>query len=169
MASNLKHEADVYIWLKERLLEEHESLKDDEVALHDTLEGITHLHEAVEWTIQSIAEDGEMIAGIKARQKILSERLGRLEYREEKKRQLILETLQRIGSEKIMHPEFTVYRQKGRSRVEIVEEEKLPAKYLVIQPSRPDKKLIKEDLDKGLAVPGAELSLPTETLVIRRG
>lgn len=169
MASNLKHEADVYIWLRERLLEEHESLKDDEVALNDTLEGITHLNEAVEWTIQSIAEDEELIAGIKARQEILNNRLGRIEHREEKKRALILETLQRIGSEKIVHPEFTVYRSKGRAKVNILDEALLPKSCLVVQPSRPDKKLIKEYLDSGKEVPGAELSLPTETLVIRRG
>lgn len=168
MTSNLKRETDTWLWLKERLLEQHESLKDDEVALADTLEGITHLHEAIEWTVQAIAEDEELITGIKARQKILNERLGRIEAREETRRTLILETLQRIGQQKIMHPEFTITRQKSPQRVIIVEEEKLPAMYLREQPALPDKKAIKEALTTGVEVPGAEMSEPSETLVIRR-
>lgn len=168
MTSNLKHEADVYLWLKERLLEQHESLKDDEVALADTLEGITHLHEAIEWTVQAIAEDEELIEGIKARQKMLNERLGRIENREEGRRKLILETLQRTDQKKIMHPEFTISRQNSPRRVVIFDEALLPGNYFRPQPSLPDKKAIKEVLSKGVEVPGAEMSEETETLVIRR-
>jgi Gp157 protein len=169
MTSNLKHEADVYLWLRERLLEQHESLKDDEVALNDTLEGITHLHEAIEWTVQSIAEDQEMSIGIKSRMTILNERLGRIEHREETKRKLILESLQRIGQEKIMHPEFTVYRQKSPRKVVIVDETMLPNTLFRQQPALPDKKAIKAFIEEFGECAGAEMSEPTETLVIRRG
>ena len=167
--SNLKREADVYVWLKERLLEQHDSLKDDEVALSDTLEGITHLHEAIEWTVQAIAEDEELIEGIKLRQKRLAERLGRIEQREEARRNLILETLQRTDQQKIMHPEFTITRQKSPQRVVVYDEEKLPHNLFRPQPSLPDKKAIKEWITEFGECPGAEMSEPSETLVIRRG
>lgn len=169
MPSNLEHETHVYLWLKEKLQQEHESLKDDEVALADTLEGITHLHEAVEYVVQCIAEDEEMVEGIKARQSALNERLKRIDHRIDVKRNLILETLQRIDQKKIMHPEFTITRQSKQRSVVIVDEAQLPNTYWKPQPPLPDKKAIKEVLNQGLEVPGAELSEPTETLVIRRG
>lgn len=167
--SNIDRETHIYLWLREKLLEQHESLKDDEVALNDTLEGITHLHEAIEWTVQRIAEDEEMVEGIKARQKVLNERLGRIEHREETRRNLILETLQKIGQKRIDHPEFTITRQSSPRRVVITDESKLSHNLWRTQPSLPDKKTIKEILTQGHEVPGAELSEPTENLVIRRG
>lgn len=169
MTRNLDREAGIYLWLREKLLEQHESLRTDEEALNDTLEGITHLHEAIEWTIQSIAEDQEMIAGIKARQGVLGERLGRIEHREEMKRNLILQTLQKVGREKITHPEFTVYRQKTPQRVVITDEGMLPNTLFRSQPALPDKKAIKKWIEEFGECAGAAMSEPQETLVIRRG
>lgn len=169
MSSNLDREAHIYLWLRERLLEQHESLKDDPEALADTLEGITHLHEAIEWTVQRIAEDEEMVVGIKERARFLNERLGRIEQRIDARRALILETLQKIDQKKIMHPEFTITRQSSPRRVVITDESILPHNLFREQAPMVDKKAIKEILVQGLEVPGAELSEPTENLVIRRG
>lgn len=168
MTSNLKHEADIYLWLKERILEEHACLHDDDVALADTLEGITHLHEAVEWVMQSIAEDESMLKGIADRAAQLKKREERIEYRAAQKRKLILDTLIRLDLKRIDHPEFTIYRQKTPAKVDVFDETKVPEKFKVEQPKTLDKKAIKEALKDGIEVPGAEMTLPGETLVIRR-
>lgn len=169
MTSNLDRETHIYLWFRERLLAEHESLKDDEAALNDTLEGITHLNEAIEWTVQRIAEDEEMLDGIRVRQQVLDTRSNRIERRIETRRNLILETLQKTDKKRIDHPEFTITRKSSPRRVIITDESKLPHNYFRQQPALPDKKTIKEILVQGQEVPGAELSEPTENLVIRRG
>lgn len=169
MPSNLKHEAEIYLWLRERLLEQHESLKDDDVALADTLEGITHLHEAIEYTVQKIAEDEEMLCGMAERANALATRGKRIGDRVTRMRRLILETLQKTGQKRIDHPEFTISRSKGRLSVVVEDQQKLPDRFLKDQEKLPDKTKIKEALDQGIKVPGAKLSEPTENLVIRRG
>lgn len=169
MPSNLKHEAEIYLWLRERLLEQHESLKDDDVALADTLEGITHLHEAIEHMVDKIAEDDEAIAGLAMRRNSLDARKKRIEKRYDKRRDLLLEVLQKVGKKRIDHPEFTITRLNSRQHVVIMDEGKIPHNMWRTQPSLPDKKTIMDILKQGLEVPGAELSEPTENLVIRRG
>ena len=84
--------------------------------------------------VQSIAEDEELLDGSGGRQKRLTERQGRLEHRVERKRALILETLQRVGIDKIEHPEFTLYRSKGVPKVIIIDEDLIPIQYRIPQP-----------------------------------
>ena len=168
MTSNLGRELHIWQYLKERLIEQYADLKEDQQTLQDTLEGITNLQEAIEWTVESIAEDEEMLAGIKDRLEALNQRYDRIESRIETKRGLLLEALVKTDQKKIEHPEFTIFRQKGRQFVNILDESAIPTEYTLAQPAKPDKKLIKVAWENNTEVPGTELSISPETLVIRR-
>jgi Siphovirus Gp157. len=63
-----------------------------------------------------------------------------------------------LKTDELTGEEFRFKLSKSKPAVEILDEEKLPASYMREKVTyTPDKDLIKQDLDKGLIVPGARL------------
>ena len=84
-------EAARYTLFKERLLALYPQT--DEETLHDTLEGITDLHEMIAAVIRSALVDEALQAGLRTRIEEMRQRLTRLAERGLKKRQLALEAM----------------------------------------------------------------------------
>ena len=95
-AANLKMENLRYQELKSRLHAEFTAVDAETIA--DTLEGITDLHEMIAAVIRSSLVDEALHAGLRLRLDDMRERSSRLELRASKKRQLVLETMTRLGS-----------------------------------------------------------------------
>ena len=93
-------------------------------------------------------------------------RKARFERRNEAMRAIVLGLLQKSGQQRVQLPEATVSIGKGRASVVITDETRLPKWALRVVKS-PDKTAIKERLDAGKKVAGAELVTGSETLSMR--
>jgi hypothetical protein len=70
-----------------------------------------------------------------------------------------------LGGKKIKETEFTISYRKSQA-VEITDIEALPKGYLIIQDPVPDKKMMAENMKKGVEIPGAQM-VEHESIIIR--
>jgi len=141
---------------------------DDEEARADAIEGETNLYEAIDLGVARLAEIEGFSEGLSAARKKLAQRQERLDAQYEKVRAAILLGVTAIGKRKIERATATLSIVAGKPKVVVTSEVDLPAKYLVEKVTvRPDLKAIGEDLKSGLAIPGAEMVVGDETLMIR--
>lgn len=80
-------------------------------------------------------------------------------------KQALIDSLAAVGKDRIKTPLFS-FSIKNTRAVDVTSIEDLPVDYLVPQPSKPDKKAIKEAIESGQDVPGATIKF-NESLVIR--
>src|SRR5688500_7026728 len=95
MRAILASESSKYDLLKHRLLEGYPSI--DPETLHDTLEGITDLHEMIAAVVRSALVDEALVSGLRFRIDEMRQRLSRVEDSAGKKRQLALEVMSEVG------------------------------------------------------------------------
>ena len=161
----LKIEAIRHQRLKERLLSDYPDI--DEDTLRDTLEGITDLHEMIAAVIRSALVDEALQAGLRTRIEDMRQRLGRLDERSAKKRQLALEAMCETGLKKLEQPDFTASTRAGVPSLIIMSEGLVPKPYWVPQPPKLDRQTLLADLKRGAEIPGAQLGNPRPTLAVR--
>ncbi|WP_288638777.1 siphovirus Gp157 family protein [uncultured Lentilactobacillus sp.] len=80
-------------------------------------------------------------------------------------KQALIDSLAAVGKDRIKTPLFS-FSIKNTRAVDVTSIEDLPVDYLVPQPSKPDKKAIKEAIESGQDVPGATIKF-NESLAIR--
>ncbi|OAM77723.1 hypothetical protein A3840_08840 [Devosia elaeis] len=140
-------------------------MADDPELAADTFEGMG-LNDVLSRLVRQAQEAKAMAAGIAVLIGEYQARRQRFERRNEAMRAIVLGLLQKSGQQRVQLPEATVSIGKGRDRVEIVDEAALP-KWALRVVSSPDKAAIKERLDAGKKVAGAELVTGGETLTMR--
>lgn len=173
MTSNIDQAAHVYNFLKQKLLEEHASLRDDEQTLHDTLDGITNFDQAVEYFVDAIADDEAMLVGLAARKQSLEARITRHKNRVIANKEILRDAIVKVGKNSVVHPEFTVSLRKIVAKVKIYDEGMLPEEFITLI-QVPERIVRKDALDQAILqdnkqVPGAELVPEHKTLAIRKG
>ena len=109
--SALRSEVQRYTLLREKLLQAFPDV--DEDTIRDTLEGISTLDELIAEIVRSALVDQALQAGLRGRLEDMRERLGRLELRETKKRELVLDAMNDAGLRRIEAPDFTVSTRSG--------------------------------------------------------
>jgi hypothetical protein len=139
----------------------------DEETLHDTLEGITDLHEMIAAVIRSALVDEALQAGLRTRLEDMRQRLTRLAERGLKKRQLALEAMNEAGLKRLEQPDFTASARGGVPNLIVTSEELIPESYWVPQPPRLDRQTLTSDLRRGDQVPGAGLGNAAPILTVR--
>jgi hypothetical protein len=139
----------------------------DEETLHDTLEGITDLHEMIAAVIRSALVDEARQAGLRTRIEEMRQRLTRLAERGLKKRQLALEAINEAGLKKLEQPDFTASARVGAPLLVVTSEHSVPDGYWIPQPPRLDRQTLTSDLRRGDQVPGACLGNAAPILVVR--
>ena len=139
----------------------------EEEWLHDTLEGITDLHEMIAAVIRSALVDEALQAGLRTRLEEMRRRLTRLEERGAKKRQLALEAMCDVGLKKLEQPDFTASARAGMPPLLIVAQDVIPEPYWVPQPPKLDRQSLLAALKRGGTIPGVELGNPKPTLAVR--
>ena len=80
-------------------------------------------------------------------------------------KQALIDSLAAVGKDRIKTPLFS-FSIKNTRAVDVTSIKDLPVDYLVPQPSKPDKKAIKEAIESGQDVPGATIKF-NESLAIR--
>ena len=151
-------EASRYNLLKERFLMLYPDA--DEETLVDTLEGITNLHEMIAAIIRSALVDEALQVGLHTRLEDMRQRLGRLDERGAKKRQLALEVMCEVGLKKLEQPDFTASARAGVPSLIIMSEHLVPEPYWVPQPPKLDRQALLTDLKRGAEIPGTQLGNP---------
>jgi hypothetical protein len=154
-----------YQLLKERLQEVYPCTDDE--TLRDTLEGITDLHEMIAAVIRSALVDEALATGLRSRLDEMKQRLGRLDERAAKKRQLALDVMNDVGLKKFEQPDFTATARTGSPSVVVVAEDAIPPVYWVPQPPRLDRQGLLAELKRGRDVAGTQLSNSKPVLSVR--
>lgn len=161
----IRQEINGYRICRKRLLEQWPDIDDE--TLGDTLEGITDLPEMIGAVIRSSLADQAMVSGLKARLEQMRCRLGRLEARAVKKRQLALNALVEADIKKLTQPDFTVSVRAGTPGLMITSEADIPEDFWVPQPPRLDRQRVLAALKQGKVVSGTSLNNPQPTLSVR--
>lgn len=152
----------------QRLIEEYPDLADDADLRADMIEGSTAAYDVLDRILTKYREAEADGIGI-------AERIGRLEARKEAAdnraqamRRLALRLMTAGDLRSVKLPEGTLSRVKGRESVEVTDEAALPKKLWKEKVTRsPNKAAIKDLLQAGLPVPGAQLVVGDETLQVR--
>ena len=138
----------------------------DEQLLADSLEGQTDFHKFLSAVVRRICEAeafvdgiGDLIIDIKARQQ-------RFERRGEAMRALAFKVMSAAEVRKVELRQATLSIRAGVPRVLITDETRLPPDCIRTR-TEPNKIAIKERLERGDEVPGAEMSNREEVLSVR--
>jgi len=162
---SLSVEVTKYQLLKQRLLSEYPQSDDD--TLHDTLEGITELHEMIAAVIRSALVDEALQVGLRSRVDDMKQRLTRLDLRCEKKRHLALEAMSETGVRKLEQPDFTASARAGSPALVVVSEGDIPETYWVPQSPKLNRQALLADMKRGDEIPGVQLGNPKPILTVR--
>ena len=162
---NIALEVHRYRSLREQLLSAFPEIDQDDFA--DTLEGITDLHEMIGEVIRSALADQAMASGLKDRVEDMRLRLGRLDERARKKRQLALDALVDADIRKLMQPDFTVSVRAGAPALTVICEDEIPEDFWIPQPPKLDRNGVLAALKSGKMIDGAALNNPAPTISVR--
>lgn len=167
--SNLNGALSNHMYMLDQLRSAFPDQSDNDLA--DTLEGMSNLDEMIIRTIRSNEDDEALVVGLGVRLDEMAERQARLKQRIATKRELVASVMDRAGLPKIVAPDFTLSLAKRARSVVITDPGEIPVAFCVLpEPTepRPDKKAIREALESGAHVPGAQLSNGGVSLTVRR-
>ena len=139
---------------------------DDEDCFLDTLDGETDAMDVLGKLIEERQEMKANEAAVKALAKTYQERAARLDAKADAISQTIGHLLDAIGSKKVAHPLATVSRTKARQSVLVTNPEEIPTQLTKVKRS-PDLVAIREQLEAGEFVPGAEIKLGNPGVTVR--
>lgn len=139
---------------------------DDDDCFLDTLDGETDAMDVLGKLIQERQEIQANEAAVKALAKTYQERAARLDAKADAISQTIGHLLDAIGSKKVAHPLATVSRTKARQSVLVTNPEEIPTQLQKVKRS-PDLVAIREQLEAGEFVPGAEMKLGNPGVTVR--
>ena|SRR5215471_5906762 len=97
----------------------------------------------------------------------MKQRLGRVELRCEKKRQLALEAMSEVGLKKLEQPDFTASVRAGSPPLVVVSEAEIPPCYWVPQRPKLDRQALLADMKRDGEVRGVQLGNPKPILTVR--
>ena len=162
---NLEFSALTYRAIRDRIRAEDPQI--DEQTLADTVEGLTDLHEIIAAIIRSALADEALATGLKSRIADMQERLGRLQDRASKRRQVAKDVMIDLDIKKITAPDFSVSIRAGLPSLMVIDEAAVPSIYW--QPSAPRLKRqeLLSELKDGAAIEGVALSNPEPVLSVR--
>lgn len=139
--------------------------EDPDLAL-DTWEGETDLFRILSKIVAERSEAESMVSAIKERVSDLNTRSDRFKRRSDFMKKLAKGLMDASHQPKITLPEATLSVVKPRTSVNVIDAEQLPQGFFSIV-RQPDKKAIGEALLAGEQIPGAELALGDEGLMIK--
>ncbi len=165
MSDPILHEVANHQYLRQQL--EARFPNADEETLLDTLEGMTNLNEMVAEVIRSRLEDLALITGLRTRLSDMQARLGRLEDRAEKKKEIVATVMERAGLKKLMQPDFTLSLRPTAPPLVVVDEAQIPDAFWKSQAPKLDRQGLIGALTNGRDVPGATLGNGGMTISVR--
>jgi len=124
---NLEFSAIHYRAVRDRL--QAEDLQIDERTLADTVEGLTDLNEILTAIIRAALTDEALAVGLKGRIAEMEERLGRLQDRATKRRQIAKDVMVDLDLKKLTAPDFTASVRPGTPALMVIDEAAVPSIY----------------------------------------
>jgi hypothetical protein len=151
----IRSEISHYLILADQLKGLYQDI-DDETLL-DTLEGISELPELIKALIRSSLDDDVLIGALKQRLEDMQVRLSRLKDRFERKRELACWAMTNAEMIKVEAEDFTLSLRQGPPRLEVTDQDQVPAEFFVPQPPRLDRSGLTSALKRGDVIPGTTL------------
>jgi hypothetical protein len=139
----------------------------DERTLADTVDGLTDVHEILAAIIRAALADEALASGLKGRIGEMEDRLGRLQDRAAKRRQIVRETMAELELKKLQAPDFTASLRPGFPSLVVIDENEIPSIYWEPRDPKLDRATLVADLKQGNAIAGAALSHPEPVLSVR--
>jgi hypothetical protein len=125
------------------------------------------LHEILTAIIRAALADEALATGLKSRIAEMEDRLGRLQDRAAKRRQVAKDTMVELDLKKIQAPDFTASIRLGASALVVTDEAAVPSNYWVPREPRLNRQGLLENLKHGAEVSGVTLSNPEPVLSVR--
>jgi Gp157 protein len=162
---NLDFAAITYRAVRDRIRAEDPQI--DQQTLADTVEGLTDLHEILTAIIRAALTDQALATGLEGRIAEMQTRLGRLQDRAAKRRQIAKDVMVELDLKKITAPDFTVSIRPGTPSLLVLDEAAVPSIYW--QPSAPrlNRQGLLSELKDGADIKGVALSNPEPVLSVR--
>ena len=154
-----------YKAVRDRLRAEDPTL--DEQTLADTVEGLTDLHEILQAVIRAALADEALASGLKGRIGEMEDRLGRLQDRAAKRRQIAKEVMAELDIKKLQAPDFTASIRSGFPSLMVINENEIPSIYWEPRDPKLNRTSLIADLKQGSEVSGVSLSNPEPVLSVR--
>lgn len=148
------------------LLAAYPELAEDEDLRADMIEGETSMVPLVERLLKIKLDADTMAEAIKARKQDIAERQARFERKGEGAKKLIKSVMLAADLPKLTLPDATVSITKPRTKVNILDLNELPQGFFVTERKAKSAE-IKAALEAGETIPGAELALGDEGLMVR--
>jgi hypothetical protein len=161
----LNFAATTYRAIRDRLRAEDPQI--DERTLADTVEGITDLHEILAAVIRAALADEALATGLKGRVAEMEDRLGRLQDRAAKRRQIAKDTMVELDLKKIAAPDFTASIRPGMPALMVIDEAAVPSIYWEPRDPRLNRQGLLTDLKQGAEISGVTLANPEPVLSVR--
>ncbi len=139
----------------------------DDQTLADTVEGLTDLHQILSAVIRAALADEALASGLKGRIGEMEDRLGRLQDRAAKRRQIAKEVMTELDLKKLESPDFTASLRSGFPSLVVINENEIPSIYWEPRDPKLDRATLIADLKQGTEVQGAALSNPEPILSVR--
>lgn len=148
------------------LLSTYPELAEDEDLRADMIDGETELVPLVDRILRMKLDADTMAAAVKARKAEIAERQARYERKADGAKALIKSLMLAADLPKVTLPDATVSITKPRTKVNILDVEQLPQGFYAIERKAKSAE-IKAALEAGETIPGAELALGEDGLMIR--
>lgn len=132
----------------------------DEQAIADTLAGESSFEDKLTATAYAVRSLEAMANQIKEAEQSMADRRKTYEKRVQNLREYMHGCMNLAGVRKVERPEFVMSIKTNPPAVQIIDPDEVPAVYMVTpEPTpRPDKKAIKEAIERGEEVPGCVMS-----------
>ncbi len=139
----------------------------DEQTLGDTVEGLTDVHEIIIAIIRSALADEALANGLRSRIDEMEERLGRLQDRATKRRQIVKDAMVHLDLKKLTAPDFLASIRIGSPCLAVIDEEAVPSIYWEPGAPRLKRQELLNELKAGSEIEGVALSNPEPVLSVR--
>jgi hypothetical protein len=162
---NLEFAATTYRAIRDRIRAQDPQI--DEQTLADTVEGLTDVHEILAAIVRAALADEALATGLKRRLADMQDRLGRLQDRAVKRRQIAKDAMIELDLKKIAAPDFTASIRPGMPALVVLNEDAVPKTYWEPGEPRLRRQVLANDLKGGAEIAGATLSNPEPVLSVR--
>ena len=162
---NLEFAATTYRAIRDRIRAQDPQL--DEQTLADTVEGLTDVHEILAAIVRAALADEAILTGLKCRMADMQDRLGRLQDRAAKRRQIAKDAMIELDLKKIEAPDFTASIRPGMPALVVLNEDAVPKTYWEPGEPRLRRQVLAHDLKGGAEITGDTLSNPEPVLSVR--